>query len=518
MVGFVKRHRFRILDFSTVILCGLAVGYAGLVYDVFSNVDDAAHEDLTLELDELVAASVVFFGGMAWAFSRLSRERRENARRIAAEHEIRHLAFHDSLTGLPNRRQFDEALRAAVGAPPHLGASHGVLMLDLNGFKRVNDVFGHSAGDEVLMQIGARMVKAVRAHDLVARFGGDEFAVLATHISGPEAATGLALRIIEELQSVIETARGKHMVGAAIGIALMPQNGTDPAELLRKADIALYRAKTQGKSAMRFFEEEMDVRVRERHQIECDLRVAIENKTLVPFYQPQVDMQSGEVRGFEILPQWTHSMAGEIGADRFIPIAEDCGLIGPLTDVLLARACADARSWPERIGIAFNLSPVLLHDPAFGANLMALLRAAEFPFHRLELGITESALVRDMGAAQVALTALREAGVQIALDNFGTGYSSLYHLRNFKVDRIKIDSMFIHSMTDDRDSAAIVKALVGLGVGLGLEVIAEGVETEEQKRFLLGQGCKQGWGRLYSQALDAAGVGAFFDEDDPVFH
>lgn len=513
----MKRHRFRIRDFSSVILCALAVGYAGLAYDIFSNVDGATPDDLALELDELIATSVVFFGGMVWAFRRLSRERRENARRIAVEQEIRKLAFHDSLTGLPNRRQFDETLKAAVGAPPHLGASHGVFMLDLNGFKRVNDVFGHGAGDEVLMQIGARIVKGVREHDLVARFGGDEFAVLATHISGPEAATSLALRIIEELRPAIETVGGKHMVGAAIGIALMPQNGTDPAELLRKADIALYRAKTQGKSAMRFFEEEMDVRVRERHRIECDLRVAIENQALSPFYQPQVDMQTGEVRGFEVLPRWRHPVLGEIDADRFVPIAEDCGLIGLLTNVLLTKACADARSWPDRIGVAFNLSPVLLHDPDFGANLAALLRAAEFPFHRLELGITESALVRDMGAAQDSLTALREAGVKIALDNFGTGYSSLYHLRNFKVDRIKIDSMFIHSMTNDRDSAAIVKALVGLGVGLGLEVVAEGVETEEQKRFLLGQGCKQAWGRLYSPALDATGVGAFLSADVPVF-
>ncbi len=497
------RHKFRFIDFVIVAAATLLVLYLGLKYNIFTDVPGHAQAPGTLEFDELLAVIAVLLAGLIWAVRRLLRERREVARRTAAEREIRKLAFHDALTGLPNRRQFNDALKAAAAAPPRAGASHCVLMLDLNGFKRVNDVFGHAAGDELLIHVGARISKAVREGDMVARLGGDEFAVLATHLSGPEAATSLALRIIEELDTAIPVAGDKHVIAAAIGIALTPQNGSSPSELLRKADIALYRAKAQGSSAMRFFEPQMDVHVRERNRLERELRAAIEAGEVLTFYQPLVDLKSGRIRAFEALARWTHPQLGEIVPERFISIAEDTGQIARLTDVLLKSACSEATAWPPEVVLAFNISPVLMRDSGLALRIMEVLESVGLPAERLELEITESALVHDLNAAQAALGELRDAGVRIALDDFGTGYSSLYHLRNFKLDTIKIDRSFVEAMATDHDSDAIVRALVGLGLGLGLEVIAEGVENEQQRRMLIEHGCDQAQGFFYGGAVSA---------------
>ena len=495
------RHKYRFLDFTAVIVGASLILYVGLTVDIFANAPNHTPAADTLEFDELLGALVILFGGMLWAIRRLFRERREAARRSAVEREIRILAFHDPLTDLPNRRQFDEALKAAVLAPPRAGASHGLLMLDLNGFKRVNDVFGHAAGDEVLIHVGRQISKAVREGDLVARLGGDEFAVLATHLPSEETATTLALRIMGNLESALSTSSGDHIVGAAIGIALTPQDGTSPAELMRKADIALYRAKEQGTSAMRFFEPEMDARVRERDQLERELRRAIEAGDVRSVYQPLMDLKTGKIRAFEALARWTHPELGEIARERFISIAEDSGLIGHLTDRLLALACQDACRWPSSVDLAFNISPLLLRDPGLPARILHTLEEAGLMPNRLELEITESALVRDLGSAQAVLGGLRDVGIRIALDDFGTGYSSLYHLRNFKLDTIKIDRSFVETMATNPDSDAIVRALIGLGAGLGLEVIAEGVENEEQRLMLIEHGCNQAQGFYYGLAV-----------------
>ena len=511
--SFMKRHRFRLIDLFAVIAATLLVVYIGTTTNIFSDTPGRSQRAQTLELDELLLACGVLVIGLFWAFGRLLRERREMKRRSAAEREIRTLAFHDALTGLPNRRQFDDAIKAAANSPPGADASHAVLLLDLNGFKKVNDVFGHAVGDEVLIYVGARLSRAVRAGDMVARLGGDEFAVLATHIGGPDAATGLALRIIEELNPPIHAGGRDHAIATAIGIALTPEDGADPAELLRKADIALYRAKGQGRSALQFFEAEMDAHVRERDHIERELRSAIKAGAITPFYQPLVSLKTGRIQEFEALARWSHPDLGEVSPTRFIPIAEDCGLIAPLTDVLFTRACSDAAAWPADVQLAFNVSPVLLRDPGFGLRIISTLGRSGLDPRRLELEITESALVRDLDVVKVALGALREAGVRIALDDFGTGYSSLYHLRNFKLDKIKIDRSFVDAMTTDKDSAAIVQALIGLGAGLGLEVTAEGIETEAQRQLLSDQGCEQGQGFFYSEAVNSDGALALLGEN-----
>ncbi len=504
----MKRHGTKLFDGSLLALVTLVALFYAYEIDVFANVDGAPDKPHTIELDEVLAVSALFCGGLTvFSIRRLQEARRETARRLAAEREARTLALHDPLTGLPNRRQFDAALGAAVAAPPRAGASHAVFLLDLNGFKRVNDVFGHPTGDDLLIQVGARLGRAAGSNDLVARLGGDEFAVLSPHMADPEAATGLALRLMEALASDIRTGTGDHRVGTSIGLSLFPQDGDTAPELLRKADIALYRAKADkdfSPSSMRFFEPGMDAQVRERAILERELRAAIASETIRPFYQPMVKLDTAAVEGFETLARWHSPVLGIVEPARFLALAADLGLIGQLAGQLLERSCIDARAWPKHVKLAFNLSGPLVADATFSLRVLAILARTGLEPGRLELEITESALVRDLETARRTLGSLREAGVRVAVDDFGTGYSSLYHLRAFKVDKIKIDRSFVRGMTRDADSAAIVRALVGLGVGLGLQVAAEGVETAEQERLLRNQGCAQAQGYRSNAVVDAA--------------
>ena len=496
----VMRHRVELqgaIYFLSVLAAAIFVVWE---FDVFhTGHGEGAH---SISTQEALAIAALGLGGLVVFFGYVMRQR-EYRMRLAAEHEVRRLALEDPLTGLPNRRQFEDALRAALGAPPRAGGSHGVLLLDLNGFKRVNDIHGHPVGDEVLIGVAGRLKASVRENDLVARLGGDEFAVLAPHLVGPDAAASIALRIVDSLKEPILAHGGRHQIGTAIGISLIPQDGHDQAEILRKADIALYRAKGQGGAALRFFEEHMDEAIRERDRLERELRLAVAQGEVVPFYQPLVDLDSGGIVGFEALARWTHPELGVIEPSRFIPIAEDCGLIAELTDGLLARATRDATAWPASVRLSVNVSPVLLRDFGFGLRVMSILGQSGLSPARLEVEITESALVQDMEAAQFTLGALRDAGVRIALDDFGTGYSSLYHLRNFKLDAIKIDRSFVETMATDADSAAIVRALIGLGAGLSLSVTAEGVESDQQRTLLTAQGCSTAQGFLYSPAVPA---------------
>ncbi|HEY4265046.1 MAG TPA: EAL domain-containing protein [Micropepsaceae bacterium] len=503
----IMRHRVTIQDGSLLVAVLLLMTYLAFEIDVFENAPNVPPQEQVIELDEGLGLGALFAAGMLiFAGRRYQEQKREMARRIAAEREARTLALHDALTGLPNRRQFDSALKAAIAAMPRAGACHAVFLLDLNGFKKVNDVHGHGAGDEVLVQVAGRLSKAMREGDLIARFGGDEFAVLAPQLSSAEDATTIALRIIDALKEPVATGLAQHRIGTGIGIALIPQDSDAAEDILRKADIALYRAKTAGMSALRFFEEEMDARVQERDFLENELRAAIGTAALRPYYQPIEDLNTKRIVGFEALARWTHATAGEISPERFIPIAEDCGLIGELSDYLFRQACRDAIAWPGDITLSFNISPAQLRDRTLGLRVLAILGETGLSPRRLELEITESALVRDMEAAQETLGALRQSGIRIALDDFGTGYSSLYHLRNFKLDKIKIDRSFIEKMSTDRESETIVRALVGLGTGLSLTVTAEGVENKGQQMQLIAEGCQQAQGFLFSEALPQAGA------------
>jgi len=290
----------------------------------------------------------------------------------------------------------------------------------------------------------------------------------------------------------------------SIGIALFPQDAVNSNELVRRSDVALYRAKAESGSSVKFFQEEMDVQVKARARMESELRRAVNANQIEVHYQPQVDLTTGELTGFEALARWHHREWGDVPPERFIPIAEECGLINELGAGILRQACQDAAAWVGTASLSVNISPVQLHTADFGALVLETLQISGLPPHRLELEITENTLVRDLQAAQVALAGLREIGVRIALDDFGTGYSSLYHLRNFKVDRIKIDRSFVESMATEQESAAIVRALLGLGHGLGVKVTAEGIEDASQRAQLIREGCDEGQGFLFSKVLVAA--------------
>ena len=346
-----RRHRTTIWE-GILLLAVMAVAVLiAYEYDIFPNPPGVPTQEHVIEADEALAlATLLCLGLLALSWHFLLLQRREVARRIEAEQRAHELAMQDALTGLPNRRQFDQELKDALAALPRSHGAHAVFLLDVNAFKRVNDLYGHGIGDEVLINIAMRLRRAARQEDMVARFGGDEFAILACELTGSEDATNIALRVIKELDQPIATGSLKHHVGVSIGIALIPEDGSSEVEVLRKADIALYRAKDEKpRSASRFFDAEMDARTQERDLIERDLPSAIAKGGLRCYYQPLIDLRTKQIAGFEALARWQHPTLGEVPPDRFIPVAESCGLMNELTDRLLRQAARDAAKWPENM-------------------------------------------------------------------------------------------------------------------------------------------------------------------------
>jgi diguanylate cyclase (GGDEF)-like protein len=508
------RYRASLKDVSILIAVFLVGLYIMFEYDIFKNSDGVAVHERTIELDEaLLLGGIMALGLLAFSVRRFMEQKREAALRLAAEQHVRTLAFQDALTGLANRRQFDEALKAATAAPPREGAVHAVFILDLNDFKQINDVYGHGAGDQVLTVVAQRLIGAMRGDDLAARLGGDEFAILARHLVGPEAATNVALRVINALKEPIVTGSLKHQIAVGIGISLIPSDATTPSQALRKADLALYRAKDERRSAVRFFEEGMDRRVQERQWLVQELRLAVAQGDIQAYFQPTIQLDTKKIVGFEASPRWIHASFGEIIPSRFIPIAEESGLIHELSDQILRQACTAAALWPNDIVLSIDVLSSQLNDRNLKTRILDILRETGLQAARLEIEITESTLVRNLEAAQNILGGLRDAGVKIALDNFGTGYSSLYHLRNLKMDKIKIDSRFIHGMLFEQEDAGIVRALVGLARGLGITVAADGIEDSKQQASLLVSGCEQGQGHLYCDPVSAEQTLSVIAED-----
>jgi len=504
---FVVKHRFSLQDGGLAIAVIFVMGIGAYTFSFTGSLDSTKQ----IEFEELIILAVVVFLAILYlGWRRVREQEREINRRIAAERLAHELAHTDSLTGLPNRREFERAVQGAIDAPAGAEELHAIIMIDLNGFKAVNDVYGHPEGDAVLATVAQRIKSVMRDGDIAARLGGDEFAVVAYHVAGAEGATNVAMRILKQIDAPIECNSRMHRIGAGVGIALAPKDGKTPDNLIRKADIALYRAKSEVQSAINFFEEEMDKHVRERDLIEKGLAAAIGTDSLRPWYQPIVDLQTGEIIEFEALARWVHPSLGQIPPERFIPVAEHAGLIRPLSDWLLRCAVGDAIHWPSNITLSFNISPAQLKDKTLSLRILTILGEFGLSPHRLEIEITESAIVRDLESAREVLSSLREAGIRIALDDFGTGYSSLYHLRNFKLDKIKIDRSFVHAMTSEPESAAIVRALSGLGNGLGLTITAEGIEGQIEREALRDLGCQQGQGFLFSEAVSAQATKEFF--------
>jgi len=415
------------------------------------------------------------------------------------------MARHDALTGLPNRVLFQERLVEAVAATRD-GGHCALLCLDLDRFKVVNDTLGHPVGDSLLGDVAARLSAVVREGDTVARLGGDEFAIILANMKLPDHAASMAERILAAFDDPFDVAGHRIVAATSIGIALAPKDGTVPDALLQDADIALYLAKSEGRGNYRFFEPEIDSYIQRRRAVEFDLRNAVPAEDFLLHYQPVLDLRSGRVTGFEALVRWNHPVRGMVSPAEFIPIAEETGLIVPISAWVLQTACMEAAGWPEDIEIAVNLSPVQFKRGHLLEMVQGALAASGLAPNRLELEITESTLMDNGGDRLALLHKLRALGIRIALDDFGTGYSSLSYLRSFPFDKIKIDRSFIKDLDVNPDSATIVGAIVGLASGLRMTTVAEGVETERQLALVREQGIAKVQGYLFSRPRPASEV------------
>jgi diguanylate cyclase (GGDEF)-like protein len=424
--------------------------------------------------------------------------RKEIAERERSQAEIHYLAHHDSLTGVGNRVLLRQQLEQALQRSSRKNEAVAVLFIDLDGFKSVNDSLGHSVGDGLLKCIALRLVESVREGDRVARLGGDEFAVIQMEAEQPNGAAVLASRLLRLIAKPHEVDGHQLSIGASIGIAVASGDQRTPDDILKSADLAMYRAKADGRGTYRFFEADMDARAQARRAMENSLRTADLEKAFEVYYQPLIDLQSKRVTCFEALLRWRHPEKGFIPPSDFIPLAEEIGMIVMLGEWVMRRACADAASWPEDVRVAINLSPVQFKYGGLPNVVRGALSDAGLPPHRLELEITESVLLERTENSMAILNELRNLGIAISMDDFGTGYSSLSYLRSFRFDKVKIDRTFITELTAKSDSLAIVRAITDLGRSFGMKVVAEGVETVEQLHCLEYEGCAQVQGYLFS--------------------
>jgi diguanylate cyclase (GGDEF)-like protein/PAS domain S-box-containing protein len=425
--------------------------------------------------------------------------------RQRAEQRIAHMSRHDALTDLPNRLLFRERLAEALAGVSR-GNKLAVLFLDLDRFKGVNDTLGHPMGDELLKMVAARLRHCVRDIDTVARVGGDEFAIIQTGIEKPLDTAILARRIGEAVRAPYDLAGHAVVVDISIGIAMAPNDGTDPDGLLKAADMALYGAKADGRGTYRFFEAAMDMRMKSRRELETALRLALAAGQFELHYQPLVNVDDRRITGCEALLRWNHPERGMISPAEFIPVAEEIGLIVPLGEWVLRKACLDAASWPDDIKVAVNLSPIQVTSQNLVPIVVNALAAAGLPARRLEVEITESVLMHNTEQNTATLHRLRELGVHISMDDFGTGYSSLSYLRKFPFDKIKIDRSFISGLPGDNESIAIVRAVAGLAANLNMTATAEGVETAEQLETIRALGCVEMQGYLFSRPVPLAQI------------
>jgi diguanylate cyclase (GGDEF)-like protein len=437
---------------------------------------------------------------------------RDQRERLKTERTIRALAFSDALTGLPNRARFNDLVAAHAAACREHGETLAILLIDLDRFKMVNDTLGHAAGDLVLREVAGRLNSIATEHDIVARLGGDEFAVLCRTGAAARSVADLGHRMIAVVEQPFSVRGQSVHIGASIGAAFAPEHGDGPEILLRNADLALYKAKADGKGVFRAFEPELDRQARERQQLEAELRTALVAGEFELHYQPLVDASSRAVTGAEALVRWRHPKRGLVPPADFIPVAEECGLIGALGQWVLRTACLEASRWPAHIRVAVNLSPAQFRDPHLVDAVRDALTAAGLPATRLELEITEGVLLRDEDRTLATLMRLRAMGLGLSMDDFGTGYSSLSYLRRFPFNKIKVDRSFVRNLPSDAESAAIVRAIVTLGSCLGMSTTIEGVESAEQFAFAAAEGFDQVQGYHVSRPLPADGFLAFVQD------
>ena len=418
--------------------------------------------------------------------------------------EGRLLASSDHLTGLSDRRVFTERLSAKLADARRDGGGFAVLCIDLDRFKTVNDSLGHPVGDALLRKVAERLRNVAREGDVVARLGGDEFAIIQGGAGQPQAAEALAARLVDLIGRTYVVDGHMLNIGASVGLALAPHDGEDSHALLKNADLALYRAKADGRGVFRFFEPGMDSRMQARRALEVDLRRALALKEFDLAYQPQVRATDGGVVGFEALLRWRHAERGVVPPSDFIPLAEEVGLITPIGEWVLRTACAEAASWPAPISVAVNVSPIQFRGAKLVETVASALARSGLEASRLELEITEGALLDNTHVVLKVLNNLRALGVRISMDDFGTGYSSLSYLQKFPFTKIKIDQSFVRRMDDSPDCSAIVRAVAALGASLGMKTTAEGVETEAQRDRIRAEGCTEIQGYLTGRPMTPA--------------
>jgi diguanylate cyclase (GGDEF)-like protein len=421
--------------------------------------------------------------------------------------QITHSAHHDSLTGLPNRAHLTERISTAISFARRHSSRVALLFLDLDGFKHINDSLGHSFGDKLLQSVADRIVYCARTTDTVSRQGGDEFVVLLAEVAVPEDASVVAHRILASVARPHTIDEHELHVGASIGVSMFPDDGIDAETLIKNADTAMYQAKANGRQSVQYFTPAMNARAVERQWIEAGLRRALERDELALAYQPKINVRSRRITGAEALLRWTHPVRGPISPAQFIPIAEDTGLIRQIGAWVMRRACAQAKAWADAglalSTMAVNVSSMEFRDDSFLDGLFTILDDTGLPAHALELELTESVLMKHVETAAVTLGTLRDQGVQIAIDDFGTGYSSLSYLRKFPIDALKIDQSFVAGIANAADDASIVTAVIGMARSLNLRVVAEGVETREQAKFLQVHECDEAQGYYFSKPVTA---------------
>ena len=514
----VCNERFRELYDMDRSLTAPGTPYEAVVRAALENCIDSYVAEHGGDLDTMVARALAGFGANRFSVRELRHERtvavhhrpmagggavathEDITERRRAEARIAHMAMHDMLTDLANRVAFREELSSALQRVRR-GEEMAVLYFDLDHFKHVNDSLGHPVGDALLRAVAARLKACVRETDTVARLGGDEFAIVQVSLNQPRGAAELAARLVSEIGSPYEIDGQTVVIGVSIGIALAPTDGTDPDILLRNADMALYRSKADGRGTYSFFEPSMDARMQARRVLELELRRAHALDEFELFYQPLVNTRTGRVTGCEALLRWNHPERGIVPPGEFVAVAEEIGLLVDLGAWVLRKACAAAAGWPSNLKVSVNLSPSQFVHGRLLEDVKRALEQSGLAPGRLELEITEDLLVRNPDATIAALYELRALGVHVTMDDFGTGYSSLGYLRQFPFDTIKIDRSFVHDMAGRRDAVAIVRAINGLAAALGIETVAEGVETDEQLVNARNEGCSAIQGEFFSAAV-----------------
>jgi diguanylate cyclase (GGDEF)-like protein len=472
----------------------------------------SAEQSTGFDVNVLMSFGLVASLGLtAFAFLQYARLRTALRSQREAERQSRRLAMHDQLTGLANRRSFEEFGQRVIFERP-VSERRAVFLIDLDHFKPVNDVYGHAAGDKVLVDY-ARRVEGHFPGGVVARFGGDEFAIITPPLKEDSEALHYARFCLAAVSEAFKYNNASLHLGCSVGVAMLGEGADTIAEAMRRADIALYKAKRAGRQQIAFFEDTLEKIVRERNWIENELRTALREGGIIPYFQPIVDLSSREVLGYEALARWNHRERGSISPAEFIPVAEECGLISQLGETILIKAATIARNWPQHIMLSVNLSPVQLRDKTLGRKLLDILAATDFPASRLEVEVTENALISDLETARDTIRELRGAGVSIALDDFGTGHSTLNHLRVCRFDKIKIDHSFVQSLTDSRDSRLLVDAILNLSRNFGLRCTAEGIEKASDVELLSGWGCTEGQGYLFGRPAERTSFDAESSSD-----